>query len=494
MTRLRWIWPLSFFALLSLFGFYSVTLFQHKRLGFGLLPVVPVIILFFLPSAVRTIANGMVEFFKSFTWWHGLWVLSFLSGLVWRARLTQDIHAEPVDGFALLRICLETIVGSVLLARLFYRRTLWLRSLFTGIVAVMAIYALLSVASTTWSVNPPWTFYKSVEYLVDISVLAAILVSVRQTEDYEKLVNLAWVLLGLMVLSAWIGAVVDPVGALKLNAPGEGPLNGRLNGLVPIIDANSVGEWSAILGIIALCRLLYDPERKFDHRWYFLLFASATVTMIYAQTRAANAGFFIAVVLLLLLTRKYSLAAFLCVGGSLATATMLLYTNAGQVIAGYLMRGQSLQRAQDVSGRLEMWVFGIHKFLERPLIGYGGYAGGRFVVLTGIGRYETGDILSSWLEPLVDVGILGTILIAIVVGMVWWSLLRSRRSPLLELSERRLAIELSCAMTIITARSFVTGNLIVHDAMPFLLTLGYAELVRRRINSVRWTARKLRAA
>jgi O-Antigen ligase len=438
--------------------------------------------MFIVPVATRSIFRGAVSLIHSFTWWQGLFVLCFISGIVWRVRELQDINSQPVDGFALFRVGLQGFVGLVLLFRLLTYKTDWLRPLFPGIIGIVAIFPLLSLVSTAWSVRPGWTFYKSIEYLVDLSTLAAIMISIRSTEEVEHLVDIAWSLLGVMLLSAWIGAIVDPMDALKLGRL-EGPLTGRLNGIIPNIDANSVGEWSAILAIVALGRLTYDPENKFNGKWYRILFASAIVTLIYAQTRAATAGFVVATMVLALLSRRYLRGALFAAAGLLAIALLSVTTNAGAVLLDYLLRGQSLQAVRDVSGRADWWHYAIFKFWQRPWVGYGGYAGGgRFVVLAGIGRYETGDILSSWVQPLIDTGVLGFTALVIAIGALWSTLLKSAGSSVLDPATKRLLIEIICVMTIIQIRSFFTGNLITHDAMPFLIVLGCAEFSRRLVN------------
>lgn len=481
MLRARSIAVVAGVALCTLMSLYLAISLHNKMLGLALLLVAAGTAIFIVPVSARSVLYGAASLIRSFTWWQGLFVLCFVSGIVWRVRELQDINSQPVDGFALFRVGLQGFVGLILLFRLFTFKTDWLRPLFTGIIGIVVIFPLISLASTAWSVRPGWTFYKSMEYLVDLSTIAAIVISLRSTEEVEQLVDIAWSLLGAMLLSAWIGAIVDPVDALKLGQL-EGPLAGRLNGIIPNIDANSVGEWSAILAIVALGRLIYDPENKFNGKWYRILFASSVVTLIYAQTRAATAGFVVATVVLALLTRQYLRGALLAGVGLLVIALLSATTNAGTVLLDYLLRGQSLRAVQDVSGRMDWWHYAVFKFWQRPWVGYGGYAGGRFVVLAGIGRYETGDILSSWVQPLIDTGVLGFTALVIAIGGLWGTLLKSAASSALDPAARRLLIEVICVMTIIQIRSFFTGNLITHDAMPFLIVLGCAEFSRRLIN------------
>lgn len=458
--------------------FYVAVSVRNKHLGLILLPALVAAAVVTLPVSVRAIVRGARSIVRYITWWQVIFVLCFLSGVVWRVRTLQDINSEPLDMFALLRIALQATVTLVLLMRLFDRRTDWVRPLFTGVIGIVALYPILSLVSTTWSVKPGWTLYKSVEYLVDLSTMAAIVISIKSIEDYERLTNIAWTLLGLLLSSAWIGALIDPTDALKLSKI-EGPLTGRLNGICPQIDANSVGEWSAMLAVVALGRILYDPEKRFGGRWYKVLFIASIVTLIYSQTRGAIAGFAVATLVLLWLSRRIGLGIGIVLAGLPVFGALLISTNAGHTLFDFITRGQSIQSIQDVSGRMDWWHYAVFKFWQRPLTGYGGYAGGRFVVLAGIGRYDTGDLLSSWVQPLIDLGLIGFVTLVSAIMYLWYTLISCVRTPFTPPTLRRMLVEVICIMTIVQIRSFFTGNLITHDAMPFLIVLGCAEVCRR---------------
>ena len=118
-----------------------------------------------------------------------------------------------------------------------------------------------------------------------------------------------------MLVTTWIGAIIDPVDAFEAGQR-FGPLGVRLAGVVPALSANSIGEFSAVLAVLALCRLMYDPERRFDRSWYAFLFLFSIATLIFSQTRAAIAALFLAVILLLFLTRRVLLGAAIGIGSA----------------------------------------------------------------------------------------------------------------------------------------------------------------------------------
>ena len=125
--------------------------------------------------------NALTFFASSIRWWHVVWMLTFVSALVFRVRSASDIASEPLDGWAIFRIGVDMVVAFFLLGRLALRRTHWVGSMLRGVLGALTAFSLVGVLSTTWSVFPAWTLYKSVEYMIDIALLAAILESLVAT-------------------------------------------------------------------------------------------------------------------------------------------------------------------------------------------------------------------------------------------------------------------------------------------------------------------------
>jgi O-antigen ligase len=482
MTKVRWLATLSLFAVLTVITFTVMSPFHHAILN-ALLIGAPLILVFVVFPAAKILFRESAKLAHSFTWWQGLWLIMFLSGLVFRVRDEHDIQQSALDGWAVYRILLDAIVGVVLIERLLRGKTQWVRSLFRGLIGVMAIYPLLCAVSTSWSVAPGFTFFRAVEYLLDLSLLACIAATLDSVEEYEKFANWTWTLLGLLVVSAWIGAIVDPADAL-VQSFSYGPLSIRLEGVCPGIDANSIGEFCAILASIALCRILDDPKRKYDRALYRLLFAAALVTLIFTQTRAAVAAFLFSIILLFIFTRRFVLGAILGITASLAGVILVVFTHFGETVTNYLLRGQSVSEAETMSGRAQFWQFAMQKISERPWIGYGGYAGGRFVVLPGLGLPGKTDVLNTLVESLLDIGVWGPLTLVTVLGVVFWYLARSTRDTSLEPAERHLGMEILLAASIVSMRCLVSGNITSHPALGFLTCLGCAEFLRRRMKSL----------
>lgn len=416
------------------------------------------------------------------SWWQTLWVLLLISGLVFRARSAAEISQDPVDALALFRIGLVCLVALVLFLRLTLRKTRWSPGVFSGIIGVFLLYPLISLASTVWSVSPAWTLYKSVEFFIDVLLLAAIVSTLESAEEYKKFVNLTWVLLGFLVATAWIGAVVDPGDAL-FSDPSVGlmALPARLVGVMPVVSCNELSQISAILGLVALSRLFVDPEAQNKKARYWSLFFISLVTLIITQTRGAFAAFFIGLVVLLILTRRYRLAGVAGVSSALVIGALLLFTNFGASAGNFLLRGQSLDQASGISGRGEIWQDAFSKIMDHPLIGYGGFAGARFVIVAK--NSSNSSALNSYIDGALNIGLAGPIILFLVVFFVGWMLFKSINRQQLSTVDSSLALEIFIAFIIIGISSFESSNLVIHPPIAFLTILGAAKVLHQERRS-----------
>jgi O-antigen ligase len=436
----------------------------------------PPLIVFLLLPGIHAGCSKLTALGRSFTQWNWLLLLIVLSGLTFRLRDVQDINAAPVDGWAFLRIALECFVALLLSFQLVSGRVSWLRFAFRGPTALLSAFALLSAASAFWSVRPDWTVYKSWEYGVDIAFVAALVAALPSARKYKCLFNWMWTLIGLAVLAAWVGAIIAPNEAFSYGQQGSFPIP-ELSGVWPLQAANSVGDLGALLSIVALGRLFLTARAKSSQRVYWVLLAVGLVTMFVAQCRTSIAGFLFGTLLLFILTGRT--VAGILVGGASALAAM--FAGLGAAVWTYLTRSQQQQQLLSLSGRLDWWTTAWAKILERPLIGWGGFAGGRFLILTG--DSAAADIHSSFVETLLDTGIPGLLLLLLALAGTWWILWRGARSRLLAVDARSQSIECLAVLGLLSVRSLFSSTLIAHSyvTITFILVLGYAEYVRREL-------------
>jgi O-antigen ligase len=457
----------------------SVLTFIVQRLGvlagFLSLLLIPLFV-FILPMALRQ-AVGLISALRArLAWWHGLWLLIFLSGLVFRVRTSEAIKEAPVDTFAAYRIALVGIVVFVLGVRLVLRQTAWVGPLFRGLPGVLSAYALVCVASTAWSAYPAWTLYRSLEYWVDVALIAAILTSVASAEIYKTLFDWTWGAYILLLFCVWAGVLVWPTEALQ---PSPGVIGIQISGVIPTLASNSVGETGAVLAIVALARLLPSSGSARDRTLYSLLFLAGLVTLVLSQTRSAIAGFLLGVALLLLFTRRAALLV-----SAILAGLAVLASSTGGLLWEYFLRGQNPEQFASLTGRVNWWEFGWHEFSKNPLTGLGAYTA-RFEVLAKIGESETSTIHNTYVEVIVGTSFCGLVPVLVVLFATWWILVRCLRNYPRNSRDRGMALEAVAVLAVVSVRSLFSTQLIWHPSLIFLLSVGYAEFLRRQ-----WRQRK----
>jgi exopolysaccharide production protein ExoQ len=416
------------------------------------------------------------DFRKHLTWWHWLWLIMTASNFVFRTRDIETVSENPLDAAAIYRVSLVGLTAFILLLRLVLRRPPWLSSLFRGLVGIVTVFALTCVLSTIWSVKPPWTFYKSMEYLVDISLLAIILASASTIESYDSLLDWTWVICGTLVMIAWIEAPIWPEDALEGSGGYMGgPLQYRLSGVYPGLGFNMLGTYGAIIGTIAVCRLLPIAGKKFDKLWYSAVLLLGMMTMVFAQTRSAIGGFVVGVLLVFIFTKRIKFGIMLGAVG----AVVLAISGFGGKVSDFLARGQSADQLASLSGRLEWWTAAWDAFKLKPLTGYGAFASG-MSVFPKLGVKEITPLHSDYVEVLVGIGIWGPLLILAGLIGTWWVLLRFYRLLPQGSLERQTLVEAIAVLGVLTVRSTVMGVIMSQPPIQYFAILGYAEYLRRR--------------
>jgi O-antigen ligase len=362
-------------------------------------------------------------------------------------------------------VALVGIVAATLLLRFSMKAINPLAVLPKGAVGWLMAYGLVNLASTAWSIYPAWTAYKSLEFLTDVALLAAILASVQSSREYRTILDWTWVLYGGLILVVWAEVFMWPSQALE---QGQGLLGESINGVVPSVASNTVGRMGAIIGIVAMSRLM----RPSQHRaFYAAVFLLGLTSLIFSQSRGALAGFLVASIVLLIAMRRRVLLVAVVV-----TLLAVLLTPATRDVAWqFVLRGEDTEMVQSLSGRISWWNAAWERFLERPLAGYGGYAGPRFAVLAVIGQSETTNLHNTWLEVLLSTGILGLMPLLAAVLATCRALWRFRARALAKAESGVLWIEAAGILIVLLVASMFNTELIWHPALFFLAIVGYTQ-------------------
>jgi O-antigen ligase len=413
----------------------------------------------------------------NWTWWHPLWFLIFFSILVFRIRDVGAAKANPLDAWAMTRVLPEVFVSLALLVRLLLKKPNWMRALFTGIPGAMAVYCLVCVASSAWSVNASWTAYKSLEFLADVSLLASIVASADSSLTYQSLLDWTLTFYGLSLVGVWINLPIWPVEAMD---------GGRLTGVVPVEASNSVGTSGAVLCLISICRLMPLFGRAKSKAWYIFLFIFGMVSMVLSQTRNSEAAFMFAVLLVVLFERK--LRRIVVVGTAVIAPFFIVSFLVSQrmwlkfyaLILSFAERDQSSGAIGSLSGRTAWWAYGMEQLAQHPFTGLGAYAAGRFAVLGKLGVGAAAMMHSDWIEVAIGTSFWGLIPFAAALIAAWWMLIACIRSNAFSPEQRQLALECFALLGMLTVHSFFNDELSWHCPLLYFAILGYAEFIRRQ--------------
>jgi O-antigen ligase len=455
-----------FLVVTAITALIATTVSSLKYGVLNLLAVVAVlIVLFTLVMAFPQIRANWNYLRTKLTKFHLMWYGVYLSALVFEIRSLASYRDSILDGWSVFRLGPELLIGLYLLYCAGTGKVKWLASLFQGIPGVLAIYCLFCLITSFWSVFVPWTVFKSIEYMMDVSVIAAFLCVVVDADDYKTMLDWTWTIF--TVELCWC---VMQVGIW----PGEAMDDGRLRGVFPLTGFNAVGAYAAVIATVALCRLLAVTPEAFERSWYACLFLFSVALTLMSQTRNALAGLIAAVIVILLVSKRSTGVVFIGI-----VAAGIMYTALGEVLNKFIRRGQSEDAFNSMSGRLVWWHYAWIFFKERPWSGVGAYAGGKFAVMKSI-HVNSGSTHSDYLELLVGTGVFGTLLFCIAVVWTLVLLFNYWRDETLPRKERQISMECFCVMLVLFIHSFFNVELTWHAPMFFLVCLGWAEYMRRK--------------
>lgn len=455
------------------------------------IPLVVGIILIVPPAIALSIVGlkqgygYLADFWASWNLGNTLIFLLFISTLVFRVRESAEVTSTPIDAWSLLRLGPEAVVAVLLLRELLRRGTPWLRSLFRGLFGALAAYGLACALSSTWSVYASWTLYKSLEFLLDLSVFALILARIDTVAVFRKMLNWVWALYALELVWTWMGAAIWRSQALDDL--------GRLSGVWPVVASNSVGVSAAIICLVSLARFLSPKELNVDRSWYALLFCFGTISLVASQTRNSLAGLAVGILILLLYQRRiWTLLV------SAGVSIVVLFSGPGHIrwsgspvdimmsivkasrLWDFIARSQTEAQIEDLSSRTIWWSYAWQQFVQHPLTGLGAYAAGKFAVLSKLGVGQASQMHSDWVEVIAGTSFWGLIPFLIAFFGCWWILLRTYRDRSLTPDERQLSGEILGILGIITVRSFFNVEMIWHAPFLYFAVVAYAEFLRRK--------------
>jgi O-antigen ligase len=417
---------------------------------------------------------------RAFRWLYLAWACLLGASSVW--NIARDVRFSVDDAgtdnyvrLAFLSLALLVIV--IMGARY---RFAFLSELATGAIGFFFFFALWGSASSLWSVSTVGTIIKSSEYAAMLAVFAltasVIFLTIRNPQNWtfalKSVFDFCWFLVFLLISSVYLGMLIWPEVAIQRGYR-EGLLGWWIQGALPAIAANSVGHIGAVMGIVAVVRLLWKPGSR---TFWAAILAISIVTMVLTQSRSPILAFFVAVVAVLIASRRFGLLAL--VGVSLGAG---LLTNRVQLVYDFMRRNQTDENLTSLTGRVHYWQSSFDALRDSPIGGYGANVGGRYVLQSYLGD-TVSTVHSTWVEVVLDTGLVGLTLFLVALASTWFWLFRLRSYAMKNPINRLLWFESLGVLTVLCVRSVFAVNLVWSW---HVLTLGvilvFISVMRRQV-------------
>ncbi|QIN84373.1 hypothetical protein GBA63_18300 [Rubrobacter tropicus] len=416
----------------------------------------------------------------SFRWLYLVWVLLLGASSVWNLSRDVRFSVEEAGADNYVRLAFLSLGVLLLLAVGARYRFAFFSDLRTGVLGLFSLFATWGLLSTLWSVSSAGTLIKASEYCAMLAVFALTVSLIASTvrdprsQPYavKKVFDFGWFLIFSLIASVYLGMLVWPEYAI-MSGYREGILGFWIQGALPAIAANSVGHIGAVMGIVAIVRLLFWPGSKV---LYGSLLAVSLVTMVLTQSRSPILALCVAVIVVLVAGRRFGLL--LLSGGLMGVAFLTRYSH---LIYAFMQRNQTDENLASLTGRVDYWRSSIEALGNSPLGGYGANVGGRYVLQDALGE-DVSTVHSTWVEVALDTGIVGLLLFSLALAATWFWLIRLYPYVVRHKLARLLWFESLGVLTILCVRSFFAVDLVWSwHVLTFGLVLVFISVMRRQV-------------
>jgi O-antigen ligase len=426
---------------------------------------------------------------EAFRWLYLAWACLLAAGLVWSLTRVPLYAADQAGANNYIRLAFLVLGFLTVLTIGASYRFAFLSELWTGGLKFFFFFSLWGLASTLWSVYPAATLYKSFEYCAMLALFALtaslVNVGVKHPRDrmyvLRKVFDFGWFLFFLLMVSVYLGIIVWPeYGILRDYRDVSGVLGFSIQGVLPGMSADAVGQLGAIVGIVALTRVVLEPRARLTYTPVLMI---SLATMVLTQARSPILAFSVAVLVVLIMSRRFGLLVFF---GFLAGSTLL--TQYGALVYEFLRRGQDAESLTSLTGRVDFWQASFQAIGERPIGGYGANAGGRYVLQSAFGEARS-SVHSTWVGVLVDTGAIGLVLLVIATCATWFWLFNLRSHAMGNPLSRLLWFECLGVLTVLFVRSIFSVDLVwAWDVLLLGLVLVFINVVGRQVVETRYSS------
>jgi len=394
---------------------------------------------------------------------HLAWFTMFISILLWNVNTSTSSVSQ------------STALGNT---GNFYRIFLVMFSLAVGAYALMKnsgnlskrlslpiilfiVYAVVAfLSSLLVPVNSFYTMWKSMEIMVDLMILLAILCHATPYENILKTYKLIILLLIILLAIFTIEAIVAPSIVLL---PSRGSIPFTMRGYIPLYNGNSLAFLCAIVAFFAFCRAINFKKNK---NLFIFLFIWSFIVLILAQSRTSLVGLMVAIIVFTYFNKNkktlYSLIA-------LSILLSLLATVAGS-IGAYLTRGQSAELVGSLSGRTHGWEASMEAFYASPIVGHGFAAAARTDIL---GVEGASTLHGAIFDVMVGTGLMGLIPWLLSIVLIGKALLHRKTIEKIGGVYKIQHYEFMGLFALLMVRSLTSSGIAFHEHTLMLLLIIY---------------------
>lgn len=223
---------------------------------------------------------------------------------------------NALDLFHGLRIFLPFFAIFLAIAILVKNKKKLPENFFLTPMGLLSIYAMVGIASSVFSLDLFWALYWAVLYGSAIIVLIAIMLSSEPARKLSLIININWVICGILSVALVIFFLIQPgvISSLTYNflicssRPYEGlagvpraPDTFGMAGTRP----TGFGRYAGVAAIVAFVYLLYcKKENKRLKFIWFSLFSIFFLIIVFAKGRTAIVGFIVSIIFIVYFGKK----------------------------------------------------------------------------------------------------------------------------------------------------------------------------------------------
>lgn len=284
------------------------------------------------------------------------------------------------------------------------------------------LYVCFAFLSFYYSNNSLLTIWKAIEILTVVICFFWIKVKFKSLDSVIDVINITWLILLYITLSSVLGGLIEPGTAYIRQTYGTGAFASEYWGVFPRINPNSLSQIGALTALSGFISFMYmkDAKAKLPS---IIIFLIGFGVLLIAHSRTSLLAMIACVFMILLYSKRKTLTLAIII----PSTTIFIMIGAQTLISDYVLRGQSEKVFTSLSGRTEFWPLVWDAFLQSPIVGHGYYAGHRELQLD---KYSivASSVDNTYLEVLVDLGIVGLFFFLLSVFALMYSLYKYRIS------------------------------------------------------------------